>query len=290
MGGARATAAVAIAGLLGLVALAGRPAGALPRSTTGPGEVVAAGTPGAISTGLEPGTAVESRDPTLVGLTLTTEASDRYLLDREADTITVAAPTTNLGQNTRAVFARVDEHQAVDQQACITWSAQSSWIDQQGVALRIRAGAGGEPSAITVTKNVWFAANWIFNVHVWNPGTVPEYSLIGQFDLSAGFRSGTTVASLPWRICARADNSVVSFSVWPLTRSRPAWTDARYGGAVALPPGYEEPGAAGGYIGHLRPGDSVSFSALETVVFDAGRLWAPGAPSVRQPMMIESAA
>lgn len=279
---ARVTLLVSMPALALVVAFAGQPAGAQTEIGTETGTETAVDAPIA---GSAP---VESRDPTLVASALTTEASDQYLLESDADTIRATAPQTNRGQNTRVVFARINEREGVDEQACITWSSQSHQIDQQGVALRIHEVASGGTSAITVTKNIWMGANWIFNVHVWNPNTTPEYTAIAQFDLSAAFRSGNAAAALPWRICARAVGPEVSFSVWPLARPRPAWTDAAYGGSVSLPPGYEEPGVAGSYIGHLRPGDSASFTALETTVFADSRLWAPGAPSTRQPTMIEA--
>jgi len=38
-----------------------------------------------------------------------------------------------------------------------------------------------------VTKNIYFAANWIFNVHVWDTSAPPVGTQIGQFDLSSVF-------------------------------------------------------------------------------------------------------
>ena len=150
---------------------------------------------------------------------------------------------------------------AENEQSCATWSSESSNINQEGAALRISEAADGAGRAITVTKNVYFHAGWIFNVHVWDTATTGVGTQIGSFDLSSVFRPGGSQVPLPWNLCARVVGPTVSFIAWPATEQPPAWDDATHGGSVTLPNGWDSVGAAGWYIGHLQPGDSATFTA-----------------------------
>ena len=121
--------------------------------------------------------------------------------------------------------------------------------------------AGGT-KAITITKNVWFDANWIFNVHVWDTSASPVATLIASFDLGSVLYPGGSYVPYPWSICARVIGNVVDFVVWPTGSPQPSWGDPAYGGAVTLPPGFEDAGHAGWYAGHLQPGEHAGFQDL----------------------------
>jgi outer membrane protein assembly factor BamB len=200
-------------------------------------------------------------DPSLTARPLTAERRDRYALTIQDATLTASAPNTNKGGGTRAVFSRLSDPDVADAEACATWSEQSRTTNQQGVALRVRA-SNGATSAITVTKNVLFAAAWIFNVHVWDTSRAQPATQIAGFDLGQTFNPNGTLVPLPWRMCAQAVGSTLSFLVWPTSVSQPAWDDPAYGGSVTLPEGYAEAGSAGWYVGHLAPGDATTFADL----------------------------
>lgn len=94
------------------------------------------------------------------------------------------------------------------------------------------------------------------------------YIKVGGFLLEEVFRPdgpGTTrLPPHPWRMCARAVGSTLSFIVWPTTHAEPAWDDARYGGSVTLPTGWSAAGKPGWYAGHLLPGESMVYDDLTT--------------------------
>ncbi len=201
-------------------------------------------------------------DPALTAELLTPDGNDTTGLAVSADATTASAPASNLSGNTRIAFQRGADPVAENEQSCATWSSESSNINQEGAALRISEAADGARRAITVTKNVYFHAGWIFNVHVWDTATTGVGTQIGSFDLSSVFRPGGQTLTLPWKLCAWVVGPTVSFIAWPATEQPPAWNDATHGGSVTLPDGWDSVGAAGWYIGHLQPGDTTAFTAL----------------------------
>lgn len=203
--------------------------------------------------------------PTPTGVvtqSLTAEHDDVYGLSlNTGGKVTTTAAATNTGGNTRIGFTRPADGVATDAQSCATWSSDSSWRNQEGAALRVHAVPGGT-QAITITKNIYFAANWFFNVHVWDTSQLPVAVQIGAFDLSSVFYPNQQLLPLPWRMCARTVDSTVSFIAWPAGESQPAWDDATHGGSVTLPTGFGGAGAAGWYIGHLEAGNQAAFTNL----------------------------
>jgi hypothetical protein len=137
-------------------------------------------------------------------------------------------------------------------------------MNQQGAVLRARRLPTGDRRGILVTKNVWLNAHWVFNVHVWDTHWPEVFRPIASFDLGAVFRPNGVEAPLPWSLCARVVGNVVSFIAWPTNGPRPAWNDPLHGGSVTLPPGWGEPGRAGWYVGHLRPGEWVGLTDLRS--------------------------
>ncbi len=192
---------------------------------------------------------------------LTAERADTFSVVPDGEAITVAATGTNAGGNTRFMFSLAPATVAPDLVSCATWNGDRVWWDQEGAVLRAHSVPGGF-RAITVTKNVWFGAHWIFNVHVWDTTRYPIAMQIGAFDLQSVFFPAGRPTPGPWRLCARTVGGVVSFRVWPTSQPAPSWTDPRYGGSVVLPAGWRDPGIAGWYVGHLRATDWASFSGL----------------------------
>ena len=152
---------------------------------------------------------------------------------------------------------------SLDQETCATWTDDQNDVRQPGAALRTTSDHS-TTQAITITKNVWLGANWIFNVHVMDTAAVEPFTLIGSFDLTGAFVRNLSLAPPPWRMCARVVADVVSFKVWPLVDPAPAWDDPTYGGSVRLPAGWDHPGRPGWYVGHLRPGEESHFSDRTT--------------------------
>jgi hypothetical protein len=215
------------------------------------------------------GPGVSPLDPAFGAGLLTADGRDIYGITLSGTRVVVAAPDSNTGGNTRVAFWRVADAATTDQETCSTWISYSSMSRQQGAALRVRQ-SGGRTTAITVTNNVTWGARWGFNVHVMDSASSEPYHKIGGFILDEVFRPGgegtTSIPPHPWRMCARAVGSVVSFIVWPLTHPQPAWGDPRYGGSVTLPAGWDLAGRAGWYIAHLDPGDRAGFEDLTTSV------------------------
>lgn len=180
--------------------------------------------------------------------------------------------------NVREVFWYADSKYAADQESCMTWNTvaavPSTGLMQPGVALRISPVTADNKGieAITVTQNIYFGAIWLFNVHVWNSlDRAHPFTQIGQFDLSGtvgtllhGGVFDPSMVPAPWHVCARTRGSVFSFMVWTGTNPQPSWSDPARVQSVALPPGWDHPGYAGGYIGHLYPGQAAAFSAVST--------------------------
>jgi hypothetical protein len=165
--------------------------------------------------------------------------------------------------NVREIFWPRSAAAAADAESCATWSRESSRQVQQGAALRIRAVSGGH-RAITVTKNVFFGANWIFNFHGFDSSRRTPYTLFGQVNLSHAFAVGNAPRPLPWHLCARTRGSTVEFKVWRAGRPEPAYGTPGAGGSARLPSGWSTPGRAGWYVGHLPGHGEAVFEALRT--------------------------
>lgn len=194
-------------------------------------------------------------DPTPIGsAVVTADGTDAYSFTTTTGTVEAQPLDGNTGANLRMVFWPSDGPIVTDQQTCATWSSAVGPMTQEGAALRVIDG-----HAITVTKNVWAGAQWIFNLHVWAAGVG---TMFGQFDLGAVFNRAGTLSPLPWHLCARALRGVFSFKAWPDYEREPSWSDATHGGSALIPTGWETPGRAGWYVGHLPPGGQATYSAL----------------------------
>jgi hypothetical protein len=219
-------------------------------------------------------------DDRLASSRLTVEGHDFFVLSQAGARVTATAARSNTGENTRVAFWRARHVPSADQQTCATWVGPLGDREQRGAALRVRT-ANGRTRAITVTHNVFFNARWGFNIHVMDSGAAEPFHKIGGFELTEVFRPGGPgtfdVPPFPWRLCARVVGRVVSFIVWPTNQPQPAWDDPRYGGSVLLPAGWDQPGEAGWYIGHLRAGEHATFQDLVAVTVRT-RPAAPSAP------------
>lgn len=201
---------------------------------------------------------------------LTRDGSDGYASAANAGRFSVSAPSANRGSNTRLLVYPPAQPLSVDQQACATWSAQVGLNTQQGIALRVRHDiAGGDRwRAVTVMKNILWGANWQFNVLTWDTRGGYGYRKHGSVGLPQVFWPNHVLAPLPWRVCARVENDLVTVKAWRIGEPEPAWGDATHGGTVRLPAGWAYAGKSGWYVGHLKPGGSAEFADLTTDRFE----------------------
>jgi putative cell wall-binding protein len=206
---------------------------------------------------------------TVPGISLTT----RVLTSDGADTadisladgvVTMSAPLTNNSlSNLRTIFWPTGEASAVDEQVCATWLDQSG-IVQQGVALRIIDGPNSI-RALTVTKNVVYGVEWVFNVHTWDTTRPEPFTGIGQYDMGQVVMADNQYLPFPWRICARAIGAELTFKVWlPDREAEPSWSDPIHARTMTVPNDFLAPGETGWYIGHISAGGSAHYGSLGT--------------------------
>jgi hypothetical protein len=177
---------------------------------------------------------------------------------------TAVASIDSAGGNLRQVFWPADNPVVPDSESCAIWGAETGPLVQQGAALRITQD-GSRIRAITVTKNIFYGATWIFNFHVWDTAQTPAFTPIAATDLYATLVHAGVVTPLPWHFCARVIGNKLEFKVWPVAELlEPAWGDPTHGGSVLLPAGWSNPGKAGWFIGHLRSPDLAVFTDLAT--------------------------
>jgi hypothetical protein len=211
-------------------------------------------------------TLVQTYGPTDLSSTnkavMTADGNDNYVFTTVPANMAVSALDTS-GGNLREVFWPADNPIVADSQSCAIWSAATDPNLQQGAVLRIVQN-GSHVRAITVTKNIWLNATWIFNFHVWDNTQSPAFTQFGQTNLQNLLVHNGIVTPLPWHFCARVIGNVVEFKVWTATETEPAWGDTTHGGQATLPAGWSAPGAAGWFIGHLHPNDSATFTDMTT--------------------------
>ncbi len=193
---------------------------------------------------------------------LTPEGRDAYTFASSAGAMDARALDSNQGGNLRTVFWPDGAPAVTDSQSCAVWTSQRGDIVQQGAALRIQAGFG-RVRALTVTKNIYYGASWIFNFHTWDTTRPVAFESFGAVELPR-FRYGNATVPLPWHFCARVEGNAMEFKVWRYGEREPAWGDRSYGGRATVPGGWGSQGTAGWYIGHLRAGDSARFDGLRT--------------------------
>jgi hypothetical protein len=198
---------------------------------------------------------------------LTADGAGHYTFASAPSNMAVAAVDSS-GGNLRQAFWPSDNPNVYDSQSCAVWGEQTGANVQQGAVLRV-AQSGGRVRAISVTKNIWLGAHWIFNFHVWDTGRSPAYTYIGATDLSDLLVHNGIVTPLPWHFCARVIDGTVEFKVWTANELEPAYGDRWHSGRATLPAGWWYPGKAGWFVGHLQPNDTAVFTDLRTYKYVA---------------------
>ncbi len=195
---------------------------------------------------------------------LTRDGSDGYSTQAAPGHITLSAPATNTGTNTRLLWYPPAQPMSLDQQSCATWASQTNLGAQQGLALRVRHDLPeGRWRAVTVMKNVVWGANWNLNVLTWDTRDQTPWTVRGSVDLAAVFWPGQRLVPLPWRVCARVTGDRVTIKGWPASSPEPSWSDPRHTGSVQLPAEWAYAGKGGWYVGHLPAGASTTFTELD---------------------------
>lgn len=235
----------------------------------------------ATAIGAGPATASGSRGPLFgapsgpveVG-SLASTGRQRLTYTGSTDHLTVSAPAGIVGGETREVFWTPGARALADQQVCAVWDDTASSLDpparnrQPGLALRIAPATadGRGVRAVTLTQNVYAGATWTFWVDVWSvtDPARPDFRGVEKFELDPIVGFGPTAVPPPWHVCARARGRTFTFKIWTGTNPEPAWDDPKQAFTTRLPAGWDYPGHAGGYIGHLRAGEQSSFSQLTT--------------------------
>jgi hypothetical protein len=212
--------------------------------------------------------AAANADGTIRVRVLTT-TGPRSVFTGATPNVRVTAGTKAGRKERREVFFPAKAPHATDSESCATWRDAPGLFTQQGAAFRI-VRVGTATRAITVTKNVYGpqARKWIFNVHVWDTAKRPEaFTLLGSVDLASLLApSGeASLAPLPWHFCARLVGTKLSFVVWLPGQTRPAWSNPLHGGSMTIPPGWDQPGKTGWYIGHLDARQSARFTNIRTL-------------------------
>lgn len=188
--------------------------------------------------------------------TLTVDGTDRYALYGDHHNTAVVARPDNQSSNTRVAVTTAWQAPTVDHSVCATWTSAAGPV-QPGLMLRWDGTRG-----ISVTRNSYASVYTVVNVHQWDltkPDGAGRFEGLAGFPLSGLGWPGAAVP-LPWRACAWATGSTVSFHVWPLPD--PPSGGACCGGTVTVT--HLGAGRPGWYAGHLPPGGVLTLTDLTT--------------------------
>jgi hypothetical protein len=196
----------------------------------------------------------------------TSNLADTYTISSTPGGAQISGNPNLLAANDRATFWPAGEVPKADEGACATWSLQdpstgSNVTIQEGLTVRA-ATKGGVTRAITLTKNVWEGKFYLFNVHVWNTSWSVPFKLLREFNLSSYLTHKGILTDLPWNVCVRVIGSNFQFELWTSGQQSPKWGDSHQGGNVKLPAGWDYPGEAGWYVGHLGSGQTATYTNL----------------------------
>jgi hypothetical protein len=195
---------------------------------------------------------------------MTRPGADVQTYTVDGDTLRFSSPPTNIDANTRMVLARDADVVSDDHQSCAT-ARTPGFPTQEGAAARVAVN-GARVQAVTVTKNVWGNATWVYNIHQWDtarwPGVGPQ---LASFDMAAAVGRGDS-STEPRRLCLKVDGRTLTFKVWPATRPEPAWGDPTYTRTYTLPADAVYKGRPGWYMGHLPPGTNADYTQITTAL------------------------
>jgi hypothetical protein len=171
-------------------------------------------------------------------------------------TVVVASRTTN--GNERQFFWTTDSPVVMNSTSCAEW-VSGRGLAQQGAVFRV-TDTGGVVRGLTITRNIWARAFWVFDFHYWDTTTPGVFTMFNHSNLAAYLRRAPTY---PLWFCARVTGREMQFVVWKAGTVRPAWGSISQGGSAVIPVAFgSAPGITGWYVGHLPDGTSAVFSGL----------------------------
>lgn len=202
---------------------------------------------------------------------------DQYYLTRDgSDSTTLRMSSSNAGRvvaggsntrgNSRTLFTRRGAAASRDQEVCVRFR-NSGGIVQEGVAFRIRHG-NGRTRAVTVTKNIWSHAHWMFNVHTWDTARPNVFVQHASLDMSPALGRWYQLHHT-WNLCGRAVGARVDVRTWRQGDPEPGWNHPTVRSAT-IPSGFTEPGRTGWYAGHVERGHWADLSAMSSTVLGQG--------------------
>lgn len=201
--------------------------------------------------------------------TLTGQTGQAYLFEGDATHTTVRAAAGESDLNIRTVFWDPHTPYRADHEVCMIWENPATTLarpfPQPGLALRITpSGSNGGVRAVTVTQNVFNNAIWFAWVNTWDTSVRAAPDPVAHFDLFPIVNIDSQTMHSPWHVCGRISGDRVALKVWlDDDGPEPSWNDRGHVFTTRLPAGWDTPGYAGGYIGHLHPDGVASFSDIE---------------------------
>lgn len=205
----------------------------------------------------------------LTGHTITNGATTitEYELSGSGTTVSAYADPT-VDSNEREAFWYTGSPVAQDEESCSTWDT-SPGLTQQGEMLHMTQDANGVVHGIAVVDNIWMGGKWIINIYgVTGDGSgdvAPDVADIQEGFTPSGLGDSLdTMPPLPWHMCARTVGTTVEFVVWTGSNPEPAYGTPGAGGQADIPVGYQDPGIAGWWVGHLPPASTATMSDLST--------------------------
>lgn len=225
------------------------------------------------------GTACEDREPPAANgtpppsfhlATITTDAGDTFRWVRSGDAVTVSAPRTNTGFNTRVALLADDARPVRDGEACETWDGPDFHSIQPGVVLRVNT-TDGHTTGIMVSNNIYGFNRRVLNVHLIDTRAAHPFDLVAGRQVSTIGPADDRLRPLPWRLCAQVVGSTVRAKLWATVDPEPAWDGPTSRIAtVDLPAGAPTRGRGGAYLGHVEAGETTTVSNLTTAALKHG--------------------
>jgi hypothetical protein len=212
-----------------------------------------------------PAAPADSPAPRAVQRSVLTSDGPAYRYRYDGDRLVVRASRGDREPNRREVVVDRREPVSRGQLSCATWTRQSDWRVQPGLAVRV-VDTGGRVRAVTLTKNIAFGIQTVVNLLTWDTARRGDpWRVLRQYDVASVVVRDGRLLPLPWRVCLRVEGRRLSFKIWPLGRvDRPGWDQRRYVRHGRLPRSFDIAGRPGWYVGHVPGGGSAVYRDLRT--------------------------
>lgn len=186
-----------------------------------------------------------------------------YHYRRHGDGLVIRARSSRGEPNRREVLTdtRVRRNQTI----CATWATETNRNVQPGLAVRVTR-TKGRVRAVTLTKNIVYGLNSVFNVASWDTARRGHpWRKVAQFDLAdVVLRPDGKLRALPWRACVRVVGLKLALKIWlPRRSSEPSWSDPIASRHTRLPRSLARAGRSGWYVGHLPNRGRLIYHDLE---------------------------